>query len=281
VARPLPVPDDFDDAVREYVAGTGANRIGARYGVTQKVAVRWLKSRGVPVRGPVTPVPADFEDAVRDYLAGASEQQLGHRYGIARRTVRRWLTESRVTVRGRSDAMRTRWAGMTDAERIALLAPSHEAARGPHPRDRVIARSAHRERQLTHVAADEQCLADALDRLGVEYRRQVAHAGYNVDFVVGPVAVEVTRAPFSHGHAAFRERHHTVLDGYRLLVYVRSPVEDAGLVADQLMAHVDAADRDPSVRGEYRVVGRRGQNLTGRRGDPYHRALVVAGEAQL
>lgn len=227
------------------------------------------------------PVPDDFDDAISAYQAGESEQSIALRYKVSRNVVARWLALRGVARRDGSAAMRVRWAHATPGERAAMLTPAHSGSRKPRDEAAKVAAAQHRERSLSHVAVDEEPVRRILDSLRYPYRRQAAVGPYNVDFLVcESVAVEVTRAPWSHGHSAFRERHHTILDADLSLLYVRSPVVAIADVQRQIVAAMEGTDRNPPLAvGEYRVVGRRGQDATGCRSDPYQRAVVHAGEA--
>jgi very-short-patch-repair endonuclease len=115
------------------------------------------------------------------------------------------------------------------------------------------------------VGRGEADLAAWLAARGLRVLAQHPVGPYNIDLAVRPVAVEVHFAANNPvADARLRKRTKNLLDWGWDVVYVwvtgRHPlIED---VADEVVAVVEAAKRQPSARREYRVIRGAGEYVT-------------------
>lgn len=276
-SRPL---DNLDEAIRLYeTGGRGYERIADETNVPRRILKARLAERGTlrdqrsanalaRARGEATRIRARGlpEGDVRDaYLAGASENQIAKQYGWSRIVVTGILDRSGIPRRGNAEANRLMMAKRTPEENARNSVAAHDAVRGRHwsPEEKIAhAASLHGK----HPGYALELLYDAWLRLrGIECVPQHAIGPYNCDLGAAPVAVEIFGGNW-HGtgrHAAtFAERSQHILDqGWNLMIVwadqARQGLAEAS--ADYVAAFVEESRRDPSLRGEYRVVWGDGQ----------------------
>ncbi|WP_369123291.1 helix-turn-helix domain-containing protein [Nocardia puris] len=284
----------IDQIVEMYRAGKSYTQIGAILGKDPASLRDAIQRRGIELprntyRSPkAMPAPPDIASR---YAEGQSVLALAEQCGVSRRVVDRWLTEAGVTLRSRSEAGKVRAERMSPAERRRQAAAANTAARG---RVRNVAELQQSAETRQRKAAEgvlrrspmEIQLGRWLQERAVNFIPEQVIAGYNVDFGIKPVAVELLggswhAAPSRRAHHA--KRTHDILNAGWSMVYIWSthhvPVTPAG--ADELVTHIQQASRHPSPIGEYRVLRGDGQLVAcgGDEGDEF--ALVVPSIADL
>ncbi len=205
--------------------------------------------------------PPNPDKLVADYLAGISQNVLAKRNGVSRRAIYTALTDRGVTIRGTADANRLMMERRRPDEHRRNTKAAHDATRHRKPTFEEACRTAKtRERRQTNMSEAERLLASWMNERGVDTIAQKAIGPYNCDIAAGPVAVEVFGGSW-HGHgrhaARMPRRARYILDRGWLLAIVwvdalRYPLQTAA--ADYLVSLVQAARRDPSLRGQYRVI---------------------------
>ena len=255
-----PVPN-LDDLIRRYREGESVNRLAPECGVSGPTLRRWLAEAGVEIRTRAPRWDPDVPALVAAYRGGDSVLALAHRHGVDRNAVTRQLRRAGVKLRGASAAQVVRYAGSTPEERQAIVAAAHEAVRGkplaPGHREKIAATREQRGEVLSH--SGERLLRDWLADRGVVGTLQQAVGPYNADLGAFPVAVEIFGGNW-HGNgrhrARFRKRADYFLDrGWWIVVVWASQrrVLTEG-AADYVVATLEIARRNPSGRGQHRVI---------------------------
>ena len=206
----------------------------------------------------------DVDDLVRRYEAGESEQALAAALGVGRPTIRRRLLAAGVQPRNRSEAMKVRMDATSADERKRLAAAANVARRGSKASADELARKAHTaERTLQKIRNGEIGLAALLSTRGMRPDLQKACGPYNIDIALAPIAVEV-HVSTSHPMRSARQRERVVYladRGWRTLyVWLRPGAEASDRAADEVVAHVEAAQADPTAVREYRVIRGTGED---------------------
>lgn len=266
---PAPLnPSLVDHAIDLYLAGESLAKIKALTGVGSTVLHRKRASRGIPPRR-VKELPVS--DIAAAYQAGESEYALSQRYGVSRNVIRRRLEQQGVPIRDMSAAGKVRARRMTPDERIAQARAAHDAVRGVrHTEEQLLARAAGREARGLCDSPGELFLMGELRRRGVQPIPQKAIGKYNVDFAIPPVAVEVLGGGWHYTKRHHSERTpHILNQGWCLLFIWNHEGKGAlsGEAADYVVAYLNETRRDPSLIGEYRVIGGRGQFLAAGRAE--------------
>lgn len=222
------------------------------------------------------------DDLIRRYCEGASLLQLQKESGYGRGPIAKYLRDRGIPLRGGSEACKLRWKriGNDRAATERLLSKAWAVAKGRrrtlHERERgaltVFERGAiRRGRRQTPVV-------DEVIRRVPTFVREYPVGPYNVD-----IADERTRVAVEvHCHTGWQrslraERIEYVLDrGWSvLMIYAdrRYPI-DVSLLAEQAIAYAQRASTDPTMIGQYGMIGRHGQPITPRGYEFPHRPRV-------
>lgn len=206
--------------------------------------------------------PRNPDDLVLRYVGGESEQSLAESCGVSRSAVGRFLTDMGVERRNRSQAMFTRMANSSPAERRRLASAAHDAARGSHRTLQQLERRARGvEQRLGNVSESERNLVAMMRRGGRSVVQQKAVGPYNVDIATGTVAVEIFGGAW-HRRKREGERLRYLLDhGWDVLYIwvdgIKYPLtRDA---AQDAITFAEFRDRNPAAPRRYRVIRGGGQ----------------------
>ena len=123
------------------------------------------------------------------YLAGESSAEIASSVGIDPSGLRRAWIRRGLPIRTGSEAKHAHYERYPGT---ASVDAAHAAARGRAvPMAERVQRAKTRERLMLGTSAREDEVADRLSALGIPFRRQVAVGPYNVDFVVGDIALDI------------------------------------------------------------------------------------------
>lgn len=256
----------------------------------QRTANKLARDRGEDTRVRMRSFPEDF--ICTAYADGASENELAKMHDTSRMTITNILRRHGVRRRSNADANRLMMAGRTPEENARNSAAAHDAVRGvAWDWDRRCA-NAQKRHGTVPAYATELLYAAWLRLRGLQVVHQHAIGPYNCDLTIpaARVAVEIFGGNW-HGtgkHAGmFAERAQYILDQGWLLVIVwvdqaKQRLGEAS--ADYIVSLVEQARRDPSLRGQHRVVWGDGEVVAtgGRQLDefatvPAHRSGAKAG----
>lgn len=272
---------NLPDAIEAYERGdSGFNAAAKRYGVPTRRLRDALKDRGTLLdqnvinragitRGQVTRIltAADLPtgDICDSYLAGASENEIAKMYGLSRQRVGNVLRKAGVERRSVSEANRVAMSRRSPEENARNTQAAHDAVRGKRYSFEEKCARARRLHGKPQGFATELLYQAWLKLRHIDTVAQHAIGPYNCDLTAEPVAVEVFGGHW-HGsgkHAAtFPERSRYILDhGWNLMiVWVnQSSQRLSESSADYVAAFIEESRRDPTLRGEYRVVWGDGQ----------------------
>lgn len=272
-------PAIVDNAVQLYVAGKTIPQVSAETGIGMSTLSRELRKRGIETRGLRKVLPV--EEIVAKYCAGVSELALSKEYGLERRVIRTRLEESGVHLRGQAEAIQLFYSGTTRAQRQAITAAANAAVRGKSMPEDLLAKQARgRQRNAKTRSAYEEQFAGWLTERDIPYARETAIGRYNVDFALGPVAVEILGGEW-HSSKVKRSVHgrrtpYILNQGWAIaFVWTTANCPWTNVVVDEVMAFVDEVGRDPSLVGEYRVIRGDGKLLARGRTEDYERTGIV------
>src|SRR5579862_1625091 len=201
------------------------------------------------------------QEIVESYLAGQSVKALAARYGVNRYAIYLRLSEQAVAIRNRSAAMFVRLQQLSDEQRCQLTRGANEAMRDCTPaqierRLQCWARNAEARQQLRPIGPGELEFEKALKNAGKNPICQKAVGRYNVDFVVGSVAVELKyRGSGGFNTRNRRERSKKIIEaGYKLVGVYFADLEALRSSFDQIIAWLDLVDSKPAVAGKHWVI---------------------------
>ena len=164
----------------------------------------------------------------------------------------------------------------TSPEERARLARAANTARRGSTDDpasvarRVTARAIGLSTSFAVSCAEEDALSQLLGARQIVHQRQVAVDSYNLDFTVGPIAVEVHRSsnyPFASARLCHRTEYLLRLGWDVLYLWLTEarPITDGGV--DQVVAYAQRSQRHPSAIRECWVVRGGGEYVTTARCD--------------
>lgn len=158
----------------------------------------------------------------------------------------------------RSESMSNRLERMTPEERSNLTEAAHNKVRGMKwSNDSLIRGALGKEKAARMDSISEKVLYDALVKKGITPIIQKAFWKYNVDFLIGNLAVEVTGAGRNPDlFTYYSERLKYLLNSGLAVVYIWTriryfPTENA---VDNIISLSEQASRDPSILGKYWVI---------------------------
>jgi very-short-patch-repair endonuclease len=202
----------------------------------------------------------DDEYLVQLYLAGKTVEEVATKFGVSRPTIARRLLRAEVPIRSYAEGARGRYKKTTRTDRLELTRAAHDAARGREKTHaEQVKRARSREARPPAMSVSEAKFAAWLDERRVTYRREVAVDKYNVDFALGPVAVEILGGEW-HGTRkktrAHSERTPQLLRAGWLVLFVwdTPTVPMTAAVADYAISLLQMLRSDPAMVGEYRVI---------------------------
>lgn len=201
------------------------------------------------------------DDIIRRYASSESIKAIAKSVNVSRHVIYRVLRENHITPRNRSEAMYVRMANTPPPERQRLVEKAHKARRGMKETHDVLIRKAKtREKTLQFVGKGERFMLDGLISRGLDAKLQRAVDRFNIDVSVGNIAVEILCAyyknPFTRVGDAKKVKY--LCEAGWLVIYVM-----VGKIGDITEGHIDYVaslinrfSDDPSLSGQYRVIGR-------------------------
>lgn len=202
----------------------------------------------------------DIDHLAKLYNSGVSELQLAKRFGVDRGSIRPRLLRAGVTIRGCGEALRLRMSKLSKKQRAAITKAANEKSRGSKTSEQVmIARAKTHEKSLGYIGKGESEIFNWLTERGHKCTKQKAVNRYNIDMVVGRVAVEIvisTNNPLNLPHNR-RKIEYLTKNGWAVIfIRVRDFRHIIEAHADYVSAFINSVRRNPSLLGEYRVIGR-------------------------
>lgn len=288
---------DLDDFIKRYKAGEGLNALSREAHVDQRTARRVLTAHGVQLRtiAEIRSTPIDMQSVIRRYQSGESTAAIARDAGLTEGTIARRLRKSGIPIRTGSENMALRWKSATPAERR-----QHGNRMAVINRGRVNAPTSFERAALTiekngsRISPLERLMAEWLTARGHEVRHQVAVSRYNIDLVIGSVAVEIFGGSW---HASptrlrqFNERSKYLFDrGWSVVVVWHHatdyPISERAADAVSNFIHhrhafSDIAGSGPPVPGEYRVIRGDGECVAIGRYDGNDIPVVTASRRRL
>lgn len=232
---------------------------------------------------------ADIWDSIgQEYIKGESEIGLSRKYGLTRGTVKNILNKSGIVRRTQSEAEILKWRNIPMERRMQQMAAAHAVTLGRTLEWGEKCRQAvGKQLACTNQSAGEQVLIEMLQERNIAVIPQQAIGPYNADIGTFPVAVEVFGGNFhAYGRHAMRfpERCHYFADQGWALVVVWTYGRHRPLTikaAEYVATFLDEVKGNPSLIGEYRMIGGCGEFFSAGRLDSDDITAVLSRCARL
>lgn len=261
----------INNAIKLYSDGLSIAKISAALECSEEALRKRFKAIGVPVtkigrykgRNAIL-LPSD--EIISMYDGGKSENFIAKHFNVSRNVIRRYLVSNNANIRTQSQAEKLKWSQMTDEQRANQLKSAHSAAKG-RTRTTIekIKMALSREQSLAehHIGIGEPEFREFLDKQGVNYIYQKAVDGYNIDFAIGNVAVEITSftGRYRAGNPIQQKRiEHLFKRGYIVIAVEIDCAETLVHFAGEILANINATNRLNSTTRQYRVIRCRKQS---------------------
>lgn len=267
MTRKVELPN-IDHWVAEYERGVSLKKVAEQAGVSRPTMERKLREQGVILRSAseaerlkwqrIKETPGGVERQLSAAWAACDAQNAS----LEERMVAIYRSESV----GKGDIASRLGTSRSNVGRILRK-------NGIVDSDRATRRAAGRARTPGggYISTYERELMDAMASRGVSLDYQTAIGDINVDFTVGNIVIELERRSWGNSQSITRERIERIFGaGYFLLVaYIprrrrrlpgggryTEPESSLSVVADQLVAWIEMLRNNPSLSGQYGVVGR-------------------------
>lgn len=252
---------DIDNFVQRYEAGESVKSIADSIGVTDKVISMRLARRGVSIRHDRShSFSAETERAIIECFksgvgVGGVSDKLG--LGVSHSPIARVLKKNGINTRNRSEQQFARMARSTPEQIAALTKAAHDAARGRVAQHSEIIK---RAKAMAGVIRSEHeaAVVNALNEAGIECLPGFPVDRYNVDVVVGRVAVEVFGGGWSFSDkkriARYVERTKKIADFGFNTIFIVTGKRFMPIDYSHLISAINEFNSDPSATGQYRVI---------------------------
>lgn len=254
----------FAHAAKAVSEGKRLIQIAKEIGFSADIISKHLRKRGIEIpiyrrTGDRIQLPED--EIVTMYQGGQSEQAIAKHFNVARHAIRRRLERAGIKMRGIQEAQLLRFAQASEEARKAITKAANLAVTGitwPHNERVRWAQSREQTGKVGRFGKGEAEFATYLTQLGIDFVRQKAVDVYNVDFAVGPVAVELTCGTLKYrgGNAVENKRIKKLLEcGYNpICVEFSDEGAICPLFMDQIISLVEKARGLPPFKREYWVI---------------------------
>lgn len=267
------LPLDTDDVIGMYNNGVPVTTIADKNSCSVKAIINCLKRNGVyggryDWRSYIRRnYGVEASDLLRMYKSGMWKNEIAESTGISEGSVGKYLEKLGIPIAdNRSEAMSNRLDRMTAKERSEFTKPAHDAVRGMKRTNADLAKRAKGKEKAGKLNGKaEKDLYKLLVERGLDPVPQKAVWIYNIDFMIGNVAVEVTgRNRKRSDFPAYKKRIKYLLNSGLALVYVWAnsafPLETGA--AEYIASFCEQASSDPSVFGKYWVIRRDGKLMS-------------------
>jgi hypothetical protein len=231
-------PDNLSKAIR-------------RYGFTVPKIKRPNKNR----------INLPTQKIVSLYSNGMSEVEIAKQFQVSRPVIRARLIESNCQIRSHSEANIVSMSRMTLNQRQQRVQSANNAIRGmKRSHDEKIRRAITKTTQFSPqwVGYGEDEFAKALTELNIKFSRQTAVDIYNVDFIIGNIAVELKCGATSRSNVKseyFSGRIKELSDRGYIVCYIAFKNVSAFISSlDYIISNLNILASNPSSSSKYWMI---------------------------
>lgn len=266
-------PLDVNDTVNLYLSGASCRSIGAKYNCSVNAIINCLKREGVYVGGKdwkdylFRKTGLCSDDLLVMYNSGLWKNEIATRIGISENTIGKYLSFLGVPIaENASQAAKCVHERGGKEWSKSVSNSAHRAVKGLKRTDESLIQRANTLESIGRFGSSaERILFDMLVARGVNPIPQKAFSKYNIDIMVGNVAVEVTgRGRKLKDIPVIKEKIKLLLNSGYSMIWVWAnksfPIESGA--ADYIVSYYQEVCLNPSLIGEYRVIRRDGKLIS-------------------
>lgn len=194
------------------------------------------------------------------YKNGHSENGISKHFGVDRGTIRKRLLNAGISPRTKGEAEKLKWIQMDEKSRKNQVKNAHNAIRGVPRSSKSKALLARTRQKLKYdhlIGFGEIEFRDFLSKHGINFIHQKAVKGYNLDFAIGNIAVELSAdcGRYSMFNPKELRRAEKLLEcGYHVVAVEFDSIESMLMCAKDILSYIDLASSLKSSSREYWVI---------------------------
>lgn len=202
----------------------------------------------------------DIVAIIRQYTVDLlSENEIAKLLKTSRNVIRTRLVEQGIPIRSSSEAEKIKWSRMTIAERINQTRKAHAATKGVRKSLEQQRHSAlGRQRTGTRVGKGEDRVYEYLVKGGLNPQRQVALDGYNFDFLIDGIPVELNANSCDPLRRVTDSKKIKDIVGSRNMSIVYLCIKDVQHLRvealQELVRVINILRKDPPPQGQYWMI---------------------------
>lgn len=261
----------IDHSVELIQMGKTIIEISSIIGISPDVISKFLRVRGIDTKigrkiGSIRrSLQIDLQKVKSMYQDGISENQIAKTFKVSRLVVRKHLIRAGVQMRSQSEAEKLKWSQMSPSKRNQQLNAAHIASKGRivSAMEKAIRARIQETRPIEkNIGIGESVFKQFLSNQGIDFKYQAAVGPYNIDFLIGSVAVEITaNTGRFYKNTRLHRRVKDLLKSNIKTLYVLIKDEDLLLrFAQDLITDIQAIDSYETPTRHYWVIKCRRQN---------------------
>jgi transposase len=270
---------DFNHVKELYLSGKTIEQIAPIIGISKATLEVRARQEGLKFRDLrptiITKPRADMidlpiDEIVRLYNSGMPKRTIAKRFNVAEMVIHDRLKRVGILpAASRSEATKIAMSRMTKEQRQAITKAAHDAVRGSKRSFADLEKRAKGVEMSGKIASQyEADFADFLTKNKINFIPQKAVGVYNCDFAVNPVMVELFGGGF-HAYGRHKARladriRYILNEGWNIyVIWVMSGEKIINpIVFDDFIAFLQKSSRNPSFRGQYRVIWSNGDFIS-------------------
>ena len=260
-----------DNIIELYKSFVSIPNIAAQLFINHKTVRKTLQDAGIDTSlGNRNITPPNLEKVLELYNKGIGVAGIAKRLGYSRMYMTGFFKRNGIEQRNRKEQQIERMKNTTKEEIDRLVYNAHLAAKGRNISFNELAERAKTRynNQVFHNSKYEVQFSNYLHNKNISFERQFPCGAYNLDFLIGNIAVEIFGGQWHNfgKHAArFSERTKYILDsGYFLIcVFIEKGDDFQTIVDNQIIPCFNKFSRDKSGITKYRVIWGNSEYATG------------------
>ena len=260
---------DCNNVVKSYLSGVTVKNIAAQFSVSEHVIYDILKRASIAPDRNRNIIPPSKADILALYNSGTGVAGIADQLGFTRGHMIRFFKKYNIPMRSRRDQQIERMKNATEEQIKFLTKNAHLASKGrKHTFEEKCKRARTRyANQSFQDSKYEALLSGAFRDNGIDFVREYPVGPYNLDFLVGNIAVEIFGGHFhssGHHNAIFHERTKYILNsGFSIIFAFANRDSFESVIANKIMILLNIFRSDEAGIAKYRVIWGTPDRLTG------------------
>lgn len=252
---------DIDNIIKLYTIDLfSVKKVANIIGIGQKRTSDIIKSNGITIRNWNALIISEdrIKEIISLYKYGIGASGIGYKFNISASAINRVLRKNNIHIRTASEQETIKWSLKTPEQRAHQVSACHKSTIGRHVSfNEKIKRAKGKEGKINRHSTYESTVRDILIDNGINFTIGKAVSIYNIDFVVGNIAVEVFGGHWSYSDKGrvnrYIKRTKELAElGYHCIFIMCN--QQRPIDADNLIRNINFFRRLPASPCQYRMV---------------------------